>query len=234
MRMDVCRAPVLTLLVLSVGCGRNMSTTEPSPTSSVVNTPAANVAVRVEGRVVDDERNQPISAAAVRAVQVGADGGYWNLDQPLASAATDGNGAFLLTARVSPRWKELLLDVSREGYEPTRIYVSPTAATAAELRLYQRLTIRRGESVQMSVDLGSYVCGFESHRCRRVFVESGEAMDLEVMHADGPGKAGLVVGPEINHPISVVDYQPRATMSGGEVWIYVGQGGSVTLTASRR
>ncbi len=135
MRMDVCRAPVLTLLVLSVGCGRNMSTTEPSPTSSVVNTPAANVAVSVEGRVVDDERNQPISAAAVRAVQVGADGGYWNLDQPLASAATDGNGAFLLTARVSPRWKELLLDVSREGYEPTRIYVSPTAATAAELKI---------------------------------------------------------------------------------------------------
>ena len=235
MRSSAGKAAVLAFLVLSAGCEGNESTAGPSAAPPVVNAPAT-VDVRVEGRVMDDDRNAPIPDASVRAVAVAADGAQTSVDQPLARAGTDGNGVFFLTASVSPRWTLLLLEVSSNGYEPTRLYLTPATAAAAVLRLYQRLTIRGGESIQMNVRLDSYGCGFESHRCRRVFVHAGEAVDLELIHADGAGKAGLVVGPESHHPfsVSVTDYQPRATVSGGEVWIFVAQWGSVTLTASRR
>jgi hypothetical protein len=139
-----------------------------------------------------------------------------------ASAAGDASGTFVLTANLPQDWSSLLLGVDAAGYEPTRIYINPPLVNAAELRLLPTLSIRPGESLAMRVFVGSYVCGFESHLCRRVVLESptAEPMDLEVTPADTGQGVGLFAGPEANHPILVTTYQRRVTVSEREVWVY--------------
>ena len=92
---------------------------------------------------------------------------------------------------------------------------------AADVRVFPTLTIRPGQSLDMRVFLGSYVCSDESHLCGRILIESsGESIDVEVVPADAHRDVGLVVGPSVNHPIYVKSYQRRVTVSGGEVWVY--------------
>jgi hypothetical protein len=129
---------------------------------------------------------------------------------------------FLLTANIPQNWRELLLGVTGAGYEPTHIYVSPPSVGAAELKVFRTLTIRPGESIAMRVFLGWYVCGDESHLCRRIFLESptGEPLDLEVIPADSQRDVGLFGGPLANHPFLIRSYSRRVTVSDREVWIY--------------
>jgi hypothetical protein len=170
------------------------------------------VAVRVEGRVIDAETEESIPHATVGNAGVCYPG---PCGPGPTSTTADENGMFVLTVNVPQAWRELLLSVGAAGYEPTRVYVTPTSTR--ELRLLRTLTIRPGESIDMRVFSGSYVCGDESHLCRRVFIESsGGSIDVEVVPADAERDVGLFV----NHPLIVTSYQRRVTVSGGEVWIY--------------
>ena len=130
---------------------------------------------------------------------------------------------FALTADIPQDWRELWLGVTAVGYEPARVYVS-SSTTDAVLRVFRSLTIRPGASIEMRVFLGHSVCGYESHLCRRVLVQSstGEPIDLEAIPADSQRHVGLFAGPEANHPFSVTSYPRRVTVSDGEVWIYAG------------
>jgi len=175
----------------------------------------------VQGHVIDAETGESISRANVTITGVCYPGRCGPVDQP-TSAAADENGMFLLTADVPQNWLELLLGVTGAGYEPTHVYVSPPSVMAAELKVFRTLTIRPGESIAMRVFLGSYVCGDESHLCRRVFLESptAEPLDLEVIPADSQRDVGLFGGPPANHPFFIRSYSRRVTVSDREVWIY--------------
>lgn len=237
MRLNRCGSTVLNLLVLlaASGCQGNRTIAGPTPPPVADNVSAATaiVNVRVEGRVIDGDRDEPVPGAVVIPTQVCAPGACVGLNEPAARAVADDQGGFVLTVNLPPAWRELLLSVTRDGYEPTQMYVAPAAATTALLRLLPTLTIRSGDSIDTRVLIGTHACGFESWPCRRVVVEppSGESMDLEVIPADGQ-EVTLVVGPEASHPFTV-SIRHQVTMSAGEVWIY-GAPGRVTLTAHRR
>ena len=207
----------LALAVLVCAC-ESTAPAPPTAPSQPGPSPPPSVAVRVEGRVIDGETEESIPRANLTTTHVCYPGRCGPVDQP-TSATADENGMFVLTANIPQNWQELLLGVTGAVYEPTRVYVTPTSGT--ELRLLRTLTIRPGESIDMRVFLGSYVCGDESHLCRRVFIESsGESVDLEVVPADAKRNVGLFVGPSVNHPISPRSFQRRVTVSNGEVWIY--------------
>ncbi|HXG89256.1 MAG TPA: hypothetical protein VNJ02_13040 [Vicinamibacterales bacterium] len=235
MRLKAHGSTVLILLTLSAaGCEGNRTAAIPTGPTAPVPVASPSVAVRVEGRVIDGDREGPVRGAVVTAVSFCAPGACRALAElPAPNATADDQGIFLLTANLPVGWELLLLDVTRDGYELTRVHVTPAEATTAVLTLLPRITIRSGESIKTRVFFKTYSCGFEGWTCRRFHVDSpsGEAMDIEVMPDEGQ-KVGLVVGPELGHPISP-DPQPRVTVSGGEVWIY-GQPGKVTLTAHRR
>ena len=151
------------------------------------------------------------------------------VDQP-ASVTADENGMFSLTANLPESWREVLLGVAAAGYEPARKYVVPSSSTTAVLEVYCTLTIRPGESIEMRVFLGHYVCGDESVRCRRIVVESaGELVDLEVTPIDGQGDAGLMPSAVFFDTV----FQRRLTVAGGEAWIIGALPNGVTLTARR-
>ena len=192
----------------------------PQPPSS----PANTVAVQIEGRVIDAEREEPVPGAVVRLVRIVPGNAGRSENGPALSATAGENGAFDFSADFPADWREIFLAVDRQGYEPTGTYVratSPTSIVGAELRVLRTLTIRPGESIDMRVFVGSYVCGDESHLCRRVFIESsGEPIDLEVVPADAQRNVGLFVGPSVNHPYSPTSFQRRVTVSNGEVWMY--------------
>ena len=212
----------LALAVLVCACDSKSpagpSQPDPSP-------PPSAIAVRVEGRVIDAETEESIPRANVTTSGVCHPERCGPVDQP-TSAVADENGMFVLTANIPQNWRELLLGLTRAGYEPTRVYVTPTSGT--ELRLLRTLTIRPGESIDMRVFLGSYVCGDESHLCRRILLEpsTGEPMDLEVIPADSQRDVGLFA----KHPFSVTSYPRRVTVPDGEAWIYAA---GAELTAQR-
>jgi hypothetical protein len=203
------------LVVGGFGCSPTAPPTTPSPS------PAGPTLVAAElvGRVIDAELEKPIPGAQITTVpRVCYPGRPCGPSVQLASTVADENGMFRLTANVPEDWGDLRLGVVASGYEPTGVYVSRTSNR--ELRLLRTLTIRPGESIDMRVFSGSYVCGYESHLCRRVFIESsGGSIDLEVVPADTERDVGLF----LDHPFSVTSFERRVTVSGGEVWIYAGR-----------
>jgi hypothetical protein len=210
----------LAVLVCSACEAERLPLTAPAP-PSVPPAPPSAVSVRVEGRVIDAETEQPIPRATVSTVGVCYPGRCEAVEQP-TSATADDNGMFVITANIPETWSQLQLRPDGVGYETGHGYVTPSSVAAAELRLLRTLTIRPGESIEMRVFLGSYVCGFESHLCRRVLLQSspGEPMDLEVIPADAQRDVGLFAGPQAKHPLIVTSYPRRVTVSAGEVWIY--------------
>jgi hypothetical protein len=188
----------------------------PTPPSGPV-PPSPTATVRVEGRVIDAETERPIPGATVRTLTVCPPERCGGIEGTTATA--NETGMFVLTVEIAEDWRNMLLSVTAGGYEATQIYINPAVAMDTQLRLLRTLTIRPGESIDMQVFLGHYVCGDESHLCRRVFVEpAGKPIDLEVISADSQREVGLFVG----HPLRVTSYPRRMTVSNGEVWIYAG------------
>ena len=227
----------IAFVVLICGaCERGNGPAAPSPPAAPTPpppVPPASVPVRVEGRVVDADTEQPIPRAIVTTEGVCYSPGPCpgQVDQP-SRATADENGLFHLTASLPQHWRELLLGVAPgAGYEPTQKYVFPSSATAAVLQVYRTLTIRPGESIQTRVSLGHYVCGWLSFSCRRVVVDSpaGESVDLEVIPADGQADVGLDADGDVFEDHG---FPRELTVSGSEVWI-VGARVAVTLTARR-
>jgi hypothetical protein len=157
-------------------------------------------------------------------------GSYDPLPQPV-STVSDASGAFVLDATFPEDWADLLLGVERAGYESALIYVQPSSTTGATLEVYRTLTIRPGEAMDVQVFLGHYGCGWESHTCRPLVVDSpaGELVDVQVAAAIGDGSFGLAASEEP----SVVDgvYESRVTVPTGTIWIF-GRGRAV-VTARR-
>jgi len=210
----------MVLSAAAFGCDANRTPTRPTPSPTVA-TPASTIAVRVEGRVIDGEREAPVPGAIITLTEVTANGRYQQPSQPAPQTTAEDDGRFVFTLDLSPDWRNITLKVTRGGYDSTRIYLPPTMVTAADVRVFPTLTIRPGESIDMRVFLGSYVYSDESHLCRRILIESsGESIDVEAVPADAHRDVGLVVGPSVNHPIYVKSYQRRVTVSGGEVWVY--------------
>ena len=226
---------LILLLVVTAGSGceanRITGPTRPVPTNvGFADVPADLVTTRIEGRVVDEDE-AALPDATVTIARVLSDGRYLSLEQSAARATADDRGGFGFNASLPRKWSEIVLSVLRDGYDPTDVYVDRSQATAVVLRAYRTLTIRPGESIDTRLSLGSYVCGLESSRCRRVFVSapSGEVIDLEVTPSSADDEVGLLVG-EIAP--SFFKVEPHVTMTGGPVWI-VGPNARVTLTARR-
>lgn len=226
------RGLVLLLAVTAVsGCEANRIT---GPTSTVptniglADGPADLITTRIEGRVVDEDE-AALPDATVTIARVLSDGHYKPMEQSAARATADDRGGFGFNASLPRKWSEIVLTVRRDGYDPTEVYVDRSQATTVVLRAYRTLTIRPGESIDTRLSLGSYVCGLESWRCRRVFVSapSGEVIDLEVTPSNAEDEVGLLVG-EVAP--AFFKAERHVTLRGGPVWI-VGPNASVTLTA---
>jgi len=222
---------LVLLLAVTAGsaCETNRITgaTLPVPTS-VGFADVDLVTSRIEGRVVDEDE-AALPDATVTIARVLSDGRYQPVEQSAARATADDRGGFGFNASLPRKWSEIVLRVLRDGYDPTDIYVDRSLATAVVLRAYRTLTIRPGESIDIRLSLGSYVCGMESSRCRRVIVSapSGEVIDLEVTPSNADDEVGLLVG-EIAPAFFKVER--HVTLTGGPVWI-VGPNARVTLTA---
>jgi hypothetical protein len=236
------RTPLAVLVLLAAaGCQGNGPILRPTPPAdpgapvSVTPAPAAIVAVRVEGSVVNADNEMPVAGVSVTATHT-CKLGPCQLAPilPAPNAATDARGVFVLTANVPADWELLFLNLTRDGYESSGGRTSPAATIGTVLILLPTLTIRAGESLDTRVFNGPRACGSESWPCRQVIIDSpsGAPMELEFIPLDGQRGGGLIVGPEATHPFSPAPQQ-RVTVAGGEVWIY-GSVGRVRLTARSR
>ena len=201
------------------------------PRSSPISPVFEMVDVRVEGRVVDADRGTAVPHAVVTPVgfcargTTEAGGACRDVVTPAPSVTADANGVFALMANIPQTWDELLLAVTREGYEPMDIYIAPSDVTAATLRVLPTLTIRPGESLTMRTFSGAVNCGNDGYLCRRVIINAlpSELIDVEVM-PDQDQEVGIVqtrVG-------FFFPSERQITVSGSsEVWIY---GGTLTTT----
>jgi len=225
------RGLILLLAVTagSPGCEANRITGPALPVPTNVGFADADlITTRIEGRVVDEDE-AALPDATVTIARVLSDGRYLSVEQSAARATADDRGGFGFNANLPRKWSEIVLRVLRDGYDPTDIYVDRSLATAVVLRAYRTLTIRPGESIDTRLSLGSYVCGMESYRCRRVIVSatSGEVIDLEVIPSSADDEVGLLVGEMAPAFFKV---ERHVTLTGGPVWI-VGPNARVTLTA---
>jgi hypothetical protein len=205
-------------------------------TPTATNAPAAGdptsrtVAVRLEGQVLDADRQQPIPGASVTTDSVLRASALTRVSLP-ASSVTDDSGRFVLNATLPADWSGVVLALARPGYEsPSAVYMTPTSG-AETLLMYPTVAIRSGQTIEVVVSLTNYVCGWESAVCRRLIVESpaGELIDVEVTPVNSAEKFGLVVG---NQDPFVTGYDQRlVTLPGGDVQI-LGRG-RVMVKASR-
>jgi hypothetical protein len=217
MRMKACGWRALIVLVVSAGLGCDSRDT-PLPAAPTA-PPIPTVSVQLEG-VVLDEGEEPVSGAVVD-VEHCRSSVACNAGSVNARVTAGDQGRFVLTMNLPADWSELLLNAHAPGYDSTSIYVDPARSTATMLRLFRTLTIHPGETIQMHTFLGSYVCGFESHLCRRILVESpaGEPLDIDVAQTDGADTVGVDAGPEPLFPT----FSRRVTVSGGDVFIFPGR-----------
>jgi hypothetical protein len=231
-----CSNLLSILLVLSAAAGcQGSPPTGPTPATASAGRapkPGPNISVRLEGRVIDGDSNEALAGVRVGAESVCAPGACFSVENPAADVLSDNQGGFVLTWELPQDWRELNLRASRNGYEPSEMYIRPAAATTSLLRLQRTLTIRSTESIDTQVLTGTHSCGFESWPCRRIFVESpaGVSLDIEVVPADDQ-VVTLIVGREETHPFEAT-IQRRVTMSSGELWVF-GRG-KVTLIARPR
>ena len=225
------RSVMLVLLLLVGGCDTNRSN---PPLSPAAPTPpaTATTTVRVEGVVVDGDRDEPIGDAFVKVVAMGVRGSTSReVSQPAWSAHTDRNGVFGFTANLQSDWSYLIIEAVRPGYETDRAHVDSGAEASVVLKVQPTLTIHPGESLQTRIiSSWSLSCFFP---CRRVFVESppGEAVDIEVTTGDSQASVGLLQAE--GSPLFPT-LERRITVSSREFWIIADRPFvPVTLSAKR-
>lgn len=213
-------------LAVTTSCGVTRSAYIPFTITTL------GTSVRVEGVVVDADRDERVPGAVVKLVEIFAGFVSQSANNPAWSAIADANGAFGFTAVLPSHWQALLLEASRTGYQPLINYVERASAASALLRVLPILIIRPGESLQTRVFPGGDGCFFESWACRRVIVDArpGDLIDIEVIPADSDATVG-VEGPGSTHPLFPA-FNRRITVASGEVWLYGDLGKWMTLTAT--
>jgi hypothetical protein len=162
------RSVMLVLLLLAGGCDTNGSNPLLSPAAPTPPTPVN--AVRVEGVVVDGDRDGPIGGAFVKVVAMGWCGGDREVSKPEWSALADGNGVFGFTTDPPQDCSYFYLEAVRSGYELSRTRVDFGAAAPVVLKVQPRLTIHPGEALETRITWNAVVNCFLP--CRRAFVES--------------------------------------------------------------
>jgi hypothetical protein len=218
------RSALLGLLVLTVsGCGDNAPT--PLAPTPLAPTPLP-LPSTLEGRVLD-EQNQPVGGARITLTSIQPTG-----PKSGPSVTADDTGSFSLTLNLPANWRHVTLRAGREGYESNEwVFVSRGQHHAVPIKVYRSLTISPGESIQTTVSLDFYACGWFECRRVRVNAPSGTLVDIEVFPADGQEYVGLARRDEL----SLYPLPRQVTVSGGDdVWIVVEQLGRVTLRAAGR
>jgi Carboxypeptidase regulatory-like domain len=148
---------------LAVGCGGQAPTTPTpaaTPSTNQAPTPSPRVAqsLHIAGRVVDTA-NAPVAGARVT---------QWDT---ASTAGTDANGAFELTASVTPQDRSFWVTVEKPGFETSELARSIDVAANTSLRLHEIRTIAAGQSFQAAVNADDSACGYHwGYVCRRVHV----------------------------------------------------------------
>ena len=161
------RSPfVFVPLMLTAACGGQQASTAPTTIAVPVNdlaatTPARAVQpLRITGRVLDTTET-PVPSARVT---------QWDTAN---TTTTDANGAFEMTASVTPQDRSFWVTVEKPGFETSEQARDIHTAANASLRLHQVRTITAGESMQDVVGADDSACGYHwGFVCRRVRVLS--------------------------------------------------------------
>ena len=200
----------------SVGGASPSAPTPPQTRTSTL------TSVLIQGQVVDADSNERIARARITTVQVASNGAYAR-PGVITTATADDLGRYTMEARLPEDWFDLMLEVTRDGYETARIYVNPRAGEETTLTAYRSLHVRAGESIEFNLNLGHYVCGYEGHRCRRVAVEAGPGgqVVVEVAPIDERDAAGVSVSSEPGF-LPFPGYQRMVQTSGGYVYVFGG------------
>jgi len=175
------------LALLFSGCGGQQAATAPTPTvapaSNSTTPPPTRVLqpLRIAGRVLD-ATDAPVPNARVT---------QWDTAN---STTTDANGAFEMTASVTPQDRQFWVTVEKPGFETSEQARDIQTATSASLRLHQVRTINAGETIRDVVMADDSACGYHwGFVCRRVRVNSPATGTLIVEIASDAGALGVAL-----------------------------------------
>ena len=114
----------------------------------------------------------------------------------MPEAVSDAVGAYTLT--IDRQDSLAVVEVRKDGFEPSQLYVSLGSSGAAEvkrnLRLHEILRIRAGESVDLSIDENDPFCenSLDEWWCRRVRIFSPSRGQLTVAASVDGSAAHLI------------------------------------------
>src|SRR5512138_2052165 len=180
----------LSLALAATGCGSQHASTAPT-TVALVNNPTPAPSTRVvqplliNGRVLDST-DAPVPGARVT---------QWDTSN---TALTDANGAFEMTASITPQDRSFWVTVEKSGFETSELARRIETAANTSLRLHQIRTIAAGESMQGVVNADDSACGYHwGYVCRRLRVNAAASGTLTAeIAADGDDlSVALAVGP---------------------------------------
>jgi hypothetical protein len=203
--------------------------TAPPPVATIVLEPA-----HVSGHVFDADTGSPVAGAALEIVTVHVPGAYLTYTGG-SVARSDERGAFVVEATLPEDWKDVAINVRRDGFEAvTGQYVTRAGSRAAELRIYPTIEIRPGEALDLSLSLGHYACGEESYTCRRIALTAPPGASVRVAAVpapDGPQGVGLWTT-NIFRDLPLPEREMTLGRNAVEFWVLGELGAKLRLSAS--
>ena len=199
------------LLVLAAGCGGQQASSAPTAVGAPANnpTPAPPARVtqplRVAGRVLDTT-DKPVPGARVT---------QWDTSN---TTATDANGAFEMTASVTPQDRLFWVTVEKPGFETSEQARDIHTAANASLRLHEVSTMTAGESSQGVVTADDSACGYHwGFVCRRVRVNAPAPGTLIVDIVSDAGGLGIALAGPVGFPQPIESRISLPVKEGAEV-----------------
>jgi hypothetical protein len=179
---------------------------------------------------LDLETQQPVANTVVALFEVKILGGRGLAPSVSpASTTTDADGRFTLDVTLPSDYYAARFQLTGPGYEESYAQSRLLPGDEVVIRGTPTLTIRRGESVQLTVATDGVSCGPRGAWCRRVIVDSAGSGDvtLELTDFDPEWANGLV---RFQHePVNLRDYTTVLSVPSGPAWV-IGVG-KVRLTA---
>ena len=212
----------------------------PTPTPTPTSTPV-NVTVSISGQVIDFDSglalpDAVVSTSAVLVPESGTNNLFTSVPVPgPASAVTDADGRFAMTATFPTAWKYADLAVVKSGYQERRDGYRVQAVSAIVLHAERVLTIEAGQTIEaLGYSLNTVQCGWnEDVSCRRIVVVAppGELVELEAIASESGHRWGLVQGNFTHAPAAPPS---RITVPAGDVYILpLSNFARVTITARK-
>jgi len=216
---------VFLLLMLVSGCGGQQPSTAPTAIAAPVDTrtsaPPTRVLqpLRIVGRVLDTA-NTPVSGARVT---------QWDTAN---TATTDANGAFEMTASVTPQDRSFWVTVDKPGFETSELARSIETAANASLRLHQVHTISAGQTFHDVVNGDDPACGYHwGFVCRRVRVNSRASGTLIIEIASDNSGLGVTIGGSAGFPQPIERRISVQVKEGSEVVVDISAGWDIPAAA---